>query len=143
MTRAEYRMMGERFHGDGWETAEVDYFAGPLHEEHLDGLRSTRDGMNAIMRGRMLPPEVGMFRRVWIEKQGWNPVDPEDVDDDATTVIARADLDAAEAAAQPEQPQETDQDDDTAAEDTETVPAQPRPARGARGRFAPKAGGKQ
>jgi hypothetical protein len=134
MTRAEYRMMGERFHGDGWETAEVDYFAGPLHEEHLNGLRSTRDGMNAIMVGRMLPPEVGMFRRVWIEKQEWNPVDPEDVDEDATTVIERADIDAALAA----EPQEADQDDDEPEPDAETVPAQPRPARGARGRFASK-----
>lgn len=137
MTRAEYRMMGERFHGDGWETAEVDYFAGPLHEEHLDGLRSTRDGMNAIMRGRMLPPEVGMFRRVWIERQEWHTVDPEDIDDDATQVIDRPVL-PEEAHEQPEQPQEADQDTGSGGGDAETVPAQPKPARGAGGRFLPR-----
>lgn len=73
--RAEYRMMGEQFNGDGWENVEVDYFQGPLHEEHLESLRRTRDGMNELLTQPITDPRPGMLRRVWIERQVWEEVD--------------------------------------------------------------------
>lgn len=70
-------MMVEEFTGDGWEDVEVDYFAGPLHEEQLDALRDTRDAMNRLVRTYTgTEPRVGMVRRVWIERQEWQEVDP-------------------------------------------------------------------